>query len=160
MRSFIVVSALLLSGCLNPYTTARQTILVTKNIITVTDAGFQTFKDAKQAECLKQCPAPTDPQYAECIKTKYAACFQKTQETLDIWAVSKRIAEASCAEAEAIVTAAEQKNKGLPVDWMLPVKRGVCVVAQCLDFLPASVKTHIEGILALVKSFTCEPAAK
>lgn len=150
MRSLILVGALFLAGCLNPYTTARQTILVTKNIITVTDAGFQTAWDTKQAECLKQFPV-TDPKYAECIA--------KMKVTMSTWGSSKRIAEASCAEAEAIVTAAEQKKQGLPVDWMTPVKRGVCVVAQCLDFLPASVKAHIEGILVLVKSFTCEAPA-
>lgn len=151
MRSFALIAAIMLTGCLDPYTMAKQTIIVTKNIITVTDAGFQTAWDAKQQECLKQFPV-VDPRYAECVK--------KMAATMVTWGSSKRIAEASCAEADAVITAAEQKKKGLPVDWMTPVKRGVCVVAQCLDFLPASVKAHIEGILALVKSFTCEPAGK
>lgn len=150
MKYSIVILSILLASCLDPYTTARQTVLVTKNVITVTDAGFQTAWDARQAECARQFPV-VDPRYAECVK--------KMAATMSTWGVSKRIAEASCAEADAIITAAEQKKKGLPVDWVLPVKRGVCVVAQCLDFLPTSVKAHIEGILALVKSFTCEPAA-
>jgi hypothetical protein len=151
MRSFIIVSALLLASCMDPYTTARQTILVAKNVVTVADAGFQTFWDAKQAECLKQFPAQ-DPQYAACVK--------QVKDVMATWTISKRIADASWAEAEAIITAAEQKHQGLPVDWMTPATRGICVVAQALEFLPASVKQHIQGILALVKHYTCAPAAK
>lgn len=149
MRSLVIIAALALTGCLNPYTTARQTILISKNIVSVADAGFATFWDAKQAECLKQFPA-TDPKYTECVA--------KTKAIMATWTISKRIADASWAEAEAVITAAEQKHQGLPVDWITPVKRGICVVAQALEFLPADVKKHIETILVLVKSYTCAPA--
>jgi hypothetical protein len=149
MRTFPVLAVLLLIGCSDPYLAARQTIVVGRNVTAVTGAAFETAKDTKEQECLKIAPV-TDP--------RYIACMKDMANAYGIWQKVDRIAGASWNEAEAIVTAAEQKKKGLPVDWLTPLKQGVCVVAESLSFLPESVKKHIEGILALIKTFTCGTA--
>jgi hypothetical protein len=143
---FLFPACFVLAACGNPYLAARQTIQVAKAATTMTDVAFHTVEDSQQVECLKLGPV-TDPRYIECMK--------KIVGAVDIWNKVERIANASWAEADAVVTAAEQKKKGLPVDWMTPVRQGVCVVAESLEFLPASVKQHIAGILALIKTFTC-----
>jgi hypothetical protein len=146
---FFAVALLSLTACpgTNPYTVAHQTITIGKAVTNMTDSAFTTFVEGQKSECHLLGP-DTDP--------KVIACLKKVQETADIWTKVYRIANASWSEADAIVTVAEQKHQGLPVDWMTPLKQGVCVVATALDFLPASVKKHVEAILNAIKTFTCE----
>jgi hypothetical protein len=147
----LALLSLMLTACPNPYMAAKQTIFIGRNVTSMTGAAFDTALDTKKQECIKVAPE-TDPKYAECMKSM--------TNTYGIWKRVERIAGASWSEADAVVTAAEQKHQGLPVDWMRPVKQGVCVLAECLAFLPESVKKYIDPILALVKTFTCEQGNK
>jgi hypothetical protein len=149
MKYLVLVFALMLTACpsTNPYTTAHQTVAIAKSVTGMADSAFVTFVEGQRFEC-RQLGPDTDP--------KVIACLKKVQDTADIWTKVYRIANASWSEADAIITVAEQKHQGLPVDWIAPLKQGVCVVATSLDFLPASVKKHIEAILTAIKSFTCD----
>lgn len=147
MKYLALVFGLMLVACGNPYLAAHQTIAIGKSVTSVADSAFSTFVEGQKSECRLIGP-DTDP--------KVIACLKKVQDTADIWTKVYRIANASWSEADALVTVAEQKHQGLPVDWMTPLKQGVCVVATALDFLPTSVKKHVEAILNVIKTFTCE----
>jgi hypothetical protein len=116
--------------------------------------GVQTAKTAvaavasqMKAECLKK-----GVEGSEAFK----ACYAKTQEMLDtadkLWPQLEELQ----ALAAAAIKADEQKKAGQTIDYVTPIKKGVCLLTKLTTWLPEKYRKKIMVWLQLVSAYACD----
>jgi hypothetical protein len=133
-KTLVVMTALFLASCADPYATAKMTLLGARAVVPVVTAIMDGLDKAKKAECAKK-GAVGSPEYT--------ACYAKMKQHMENWARGKPIAVASVDQAEAIVRAAESANIKDVKTWIEPGKKAVCLIDATLVFLPQKYQDNV-----------------
>ncbi len=129
-------------------------VLTAKTVLTGLTLGFQTAKsvvrtiaDTKRIECAKLGAVGTPA---------FDGCFEKTRKMVEatdkIWPAADQL----LVTGAGAIRAYEQKTSGVSVDFVTPLKAGVCLLTELSVWLPEKYRKKVEVFLALAASYTCD----
>lgn len=167
-RLILTLSILaLLSGC--PGTGgvlyARIAVAGARTATDVCQMGFDEAVKAKAQVCNDAVCKKLDPSggkdYQACMKKDHGEnpdwekCYEPMIEALGIWARVKPLLQKSWDTADAAIKAAEQKKAGASVDYMTPIKDGICALTKVAPLLPEKWQKKIQYIVDMAAGWAC-----
>lgn len=142
----VLVLALAMVGCPNKFMAARTAISAGRMAMGMARMVMDSVHSAKMEACAKEDPTKGD---------KYKSCVAKSEKRMEDLGKSEKVAKAGFDAAEAGVNLAEQTKGGQAIDWMTPLKRAACVVAECISLAPEEKRKKIQLYLDLMAGFGC-----
>ena len=154
-RTYRTFQAVVLAmACLGAVYGCADKVLTAKTVLTGLTLGFQTAKsvvrtiaDTKRIECAKLGAVGTPG---------FDKCFAKTRKMVEatdkIWPQADQL----LVTGAGAIRAYEQKVEGETVDFVTPLKQGVCLLTKLSTWLPEKYRKKIEVFLALAASYTCD----
>lgn len=147
-RITLLTLPLLLAGC-------GDKILGAKTVVSFVTLGVETARNAvntvvkaKKAECTAKAKGDVEV---------YKTCFAPTQKMVDATGKLWPQLDRALALASSAIKAYEQKTTGQSVDYLTPIKHGVCLLTKLAEWLPAKYRSKIDRWLVLAGAFTCVP---
>lgn len=133
-------------------------------------AGFDEAVKAKKMVCDDAVCKKLDPtggkDYQACMKQDHAAnpdwktCYEPMVKSLGTWAKVKPMLIKSWDTADAAIKAAEQKKAGEAVDYMTPIKDGVCALTKVAPLLPEKWQKKIKYIVDMAAGWACDKTGR
>jgi len=142
----LLFPVVLLMACHDPYLTARQTIMIGRGALVVSQTGFDIWAQVKKTGCLEKFKYDTP---------EYIKCMEPVTKALPVWDQSKLTVQAGLDEASALVNVAEKLKRKEPIDWLVPLKGAVCLLSRSLGFLPPATKQKIQDLIDVMGKFGC-----
>jgi len=146
-RVGVILMVLLLSACADKFLAAKIAVSGGRVVLNMAQVGMAAADKMKDQECLKVDPAKGQ---------KYQECRAKFEKFKARWPQIQKTAKAGFDTADASIDLAEKKEAGLPIDVMSVVKASVCLVAECLGYIPGKYRKWIQGFLDGMKGFGCK----
>jgi len=126
---------------------AKITISVLQTGVNSLEVIVAKIERENKAACLK-----LGPETSEAFKK----CYAKTAEMVEAVDKLKPQLEEALSLASSAVKAEEQKQAGQPVDYITPIKKGVCLLTKLATWLPEKYRKKIETFLALASQYACD----
>lgn len=142
----VVILSLVFVGCLDKLQAAKTTVAVLQIGLQSLDSIVVKIAQDKKTECLK-----LGNESSEAFKQ----CYKKTADMVEAVSKLRPQLEEALSLASAAIKAKEQKDSGQSVDYITPIKKGVCLLTKLSTWLPEKYRKKIETFLALASNYAC-----
>ena len=161
------ILALMLTAC--PTTAgvlyAKIAVAGCRSATDVCQAGFDAAAKDKTMVCNDAVCKKLDPSgskdYQACMKKDHKAnpewvtCYAPVKDAEAKWVLAKPMLLKAWDTADAAIKAEEQKKAGEPIDYMTPIKDGVCTLTKIAPLLPEAWQKKIKPIIDLAAGWAC-----